>query len=127
MVDDEAPNPVFRPGGVSYLHLPALDPAASGAFYHRTFGWDVDDDPGSPRFADGTGHVIGRWVTDRPVAHGAGPLLYVYVESVDATLARAVEHGGSVLRPPYPEGDLTVAVLTDPAGNQVGVWQSGPA
>jgi hypothetical protein len=27
---------------------------------------------------------------------------------------------------PYPEGDLWVALVRDPAGNVVGVWQHGP-
>ena len=36
------------------------------------------------------------------------------------------EHGGEVVRPPYPEGDLWVATFSDPAGNVLGVWQHGP-
>ena len=50
----------------------------------------------------------------------------MFVDDVDVTLAAAVAQGGEVLTRPYPEGDLTVATLRDPAGNVVGVWQLGP-
>jgi predicted enzyme related to lactoylglutathione lyase len=37
-----------------------------------------------------------------------------------------VENGGALITEPYPEGDLWVATIRDPAGNTVGVWQSEP-
>jgi predicted enzyme related to lactoylglutathione lyase len=116
-------SPVFRSNGISYLHIAAADPPASARFYRAVFGWEVRDDPKDPSFADGTGHVIGRWVSDLPVAGEAGFLPFVYVDAVDATLERVVACGGSVVKAPYPEGDLRVATFRDPAGNVVGVWQ----
>jgi predicted enzyme related to lactoylglutathione lyase len=47
----------------------------------------------------------------------------VFVERVDEKLDAVVANGGEVVTPPYPEGDLTVAVVRDPEGNAVGVWQ----
>src|SRR5487761_978776 len=117
---------VFRPGGVSYLRIPARDARQSAAFYQAVFGWTVRDDPVSPAFEDGTGHVIGHWRTDLPVAGEAGVLPYIYVNRVDDTLWQVDEHGGEVVRTPYPEGDLWVATFRDPAGNVLGVWQRGP-
>lgn len=38
----------------------------AAAFYEAVFGWNVDGDPAEPRFEDGTGHVIGHFVTDLP-------------------------------------------------------------
>jgi len=67
--------------------------------------------------------VIGHFVADVPVAGEGGFRPYVYVASVDATIAAALAAGGEVETEPYPEGDLTVAVLRDPVGNVVGVWQ----
>lgn len=119
------PDPsVFRPGGISYLRVPAPDPQRSAAFYASVFGWSVDADRAEPSFVDGTGHVIGHFVPGLPVAGEAGVLPYVFVESVDETLARAVAGGGEVATAPYPEGDLLVATFRDPAGNVVGVWQT---
>jgi uncharacterized protein len=117
---------VFRPGGISYVRIPARDAAQSAAFYQAVFGWTVGGQPDSPSFEDGTGHVIGHWRTDLKVVGEAGVLLYIYVERVDDALWQVNEHGGSVVNPPYPEGDLWVATFRDPAGNVLGVWQRGP-
>ena len=116
-------NPVFRAGGVSYLRIPAEDAGRSAAFYEAVFKWIVRVDRDDPSFEDGTGHVIGHFVTNLPVAGEAGVRPYVFVESVDETLEKVVAQGGEVFEDPYPEGDLRVATFKDPAGNVVGVWE----
>jgi len=40
---------------------------------------------------------------------------------IDAVTA----HEGRVVKPAYPEGTLRVALVADPAGNVLGIWQSG--
>ena len=124
MSGEEGEPRVFRVGGISYLRIPAEDPHRSAAFYEAVFGWSVRGDRDEPSFEDGTGHVIGHFVTDPPVAGEAGVRPYVYVERVDHTLERVVAHGGEVVTAPYPEGDLWVATFRDPAGNVVGVWRA---
>jgi len=124
--DHEHQNPVFRVGGISYVHIPAEDPQRSAAFYRDVFGWNIRGDPDHPSFDDGTGHVIGHWIKDLPVAGHAGVVPYIYVESVDETLQKIDAQGGHVVAPPYAEGDVWVATFRDPAGNVLGVWQSGP-
>lgn len=121
----EGESPVFRAAGVSYLRIPAPDPQRSAAFYAAVFGWRVDRNRDVPNFEDGTGHVIGHFVSDLPVAGAAGFRPYVYVDSVEDTLAEARARGGELATAPYPEGDLTVATFRDPAGNEIGVWQRG--
>jgi predicted enzyme related to lactoylglutathione lyase len=116
---------VFRPGGVSYLRIPAPDPKRTAAFYAAVFGWTVDTDRENPSFADGSGHVIGHFVPDLSVAGDAGVRPYVYVDDVRQTLDRALANGGAPATAPYPEGNLTVATFRDPAGNEMGVWQQG--
>jgi len=117
---------VARPGGVSYLRIPARDVARSAEFYRAVFGWRISGSPDHPGFSDGTGHVIGHWRTDLPAAGEAGVLPYVYVTSLDDTLRAAAERGAELVTPPYPEGSLSVATIRDPAGNVIGVWQDGP-
>jgi predicted enzyme related to lactoylglutathione lyase len=46
-----------------------------------------------------------------------------YVDSIDDAVARVIESGGEITRPPYLEGDVRVARLRDPAGNALGMWQ----
>ncbi len=114
---------VFRPAGISYLHIPAADPQASASFYANVFGWKIGGRPEHPSFEDGTGHVIGAFETSLKPVGEAGVIIYVYVTSVDETVARVEGNGGTVAKAPYPEGNLTVATFTDPAGTAIGVWQ----
>ncbi len=114
---------IARTGGISYLRIPAVEPRRAARFYEAAFGWSLDADREHPSFADGTGHVIGHFVTDVEVAGDAGVRPYVFVPDVDDALAKVVAHGGAIVTPPYPEGDLRVAVFRDPEGNTFGVWQ----
>ena len=117
---------VFRPAGVSYLRIPAADAKRTARFYADVFGWTVDIDRPDPSFEDGTGHVIGHFVSGQAVAGEAGIRPYVYVERIDDSLEKVSALGGAVVTAPYAEGDLWVATFRDPAGNVVGVWQRGP-
>jgi uncharacterized protein len=126
MAAQETEHRVFRRGGISYLRIPAAEPPKAAAFYQRVFGWNIDMERADPNFEDGTGHVIGHFVPDAEVVGEAGVRPYVYVDDVDAALARVVASGGEVERRLYPEGDLWVATVRDPAGNVVGIWQHGP-
>jgi uncharacterized protein len=106
-----------------YLRIAAPDPARSAAFYNAVFGWKIRKD--STAFEDSTGHIIGHFMPDLPVAGEAGVIPYVYVQDIDQALARVPGAGGEVTTKPYPEGDLWVAMTRDPAGNAIGVWQHG--
>jgi hypothetical protein len=117
---------VFRPNGISYLRLPAPEPDRSAAFYADVFGWEIRGEGSEPAFTDGSGHMIGHFKADLPVAGSAGMRPYIYVESVDATLEAITAAGGETATAPYAEGNLWVATFRDPAGNELGVWQSGP-
>lgn len=138
--DDPSPDPdrpvtatggvdpdVARVAGVSYLRIPAVDAGESAVFYRAVFGWVLRGDPERPSFTDGTGHVIGTWDVGRDVAGEAGVLPYVFVASVAETLARVTDHGGEIITPPEPEGNLLVATFRDPASTVIGVWQERPA
>jgi predicted enzyme related to lactoylglutathione lyase len=122
MPDD---NPLFRHGKLSYMQIPATDVMASSAFYEAVFGWTLRGDEQHRSFDDASGELIGAWNPDLGISREPGILPYIYVEGVDATLAKVKENGGEVVRDPYPEGDLWVATFRDPAGNVLGVWQSG--
>jgi predicted enzyme related to lactoylglutathione lyase len=51
---------------------------------------------------------------------------YLATAAIDETVARATEAGATVLAPPLPLGTLgSMAVLVDPAGAVVGLWQAG--
>ncbi len=113
-----------RNGGLSYLEIPVVERRQSAAFYAAVLGWQIDwrgDD--DPRFSDQTGHLIGRWVTGRPVSGESGLLPYIYVDHLGEAIEKVAAHGGAVVRAPYPEGNLWIATVRDPAGNVIGLWQ----
>ena len=113
-----------RHGGLSYLEIPALEAQRSAAFYQNVLGWKVEGgDTGHPKFADQTGHLIGRWVTSRAAAEDRGVLPYIYVNRIDDAVKRVVAYGGEVVKAPYVEGNLWVSTVRDPAGNVIGLWQ----
>jgi predicted enzyme related to lactoylglutathione lyase len=118
-------NPLFRHGKLSYMQIPATDVMASSAFYEAVFGWTLRGDERHRSFDDTSGELIGAWNPDLGISREPGILPYIYVEGVGATLDKVKENGGEVVRDPYPEGDLWVATFRDPAGNVLGVWQSG--
>ncbi len=122
-MSDGVTSGVARPAGISYLRIPADDAKALVAFYEAIFGWKVDADRDDPSFEDGTGHVIGHIDPQMETSGSEGIRPYVYVESVAEVLERIAAKGGAVIKPPYAEGNLTVAVFRDPAGNVLGVWQ----
>ena len=112
-----------RHGKISYLEIPALDLEQSARFYESLFGWRIERHDAGISFDDGTGELIGRWVAGRLASSEPGFLPYIYVEDVDAAFARALSLGGARVETPYPEGNLRVATVLDPAGNLIGIWQ----
>ena len=116
-----------RPGGLSYLEIPAVDTEHAAAFYGQVLGWRLERRAANDlRFEDATGHLLGRWVTGRAPSREPGLLAYFYVERIDDAVGRVVAHGGEVVQAPCAEGNLWVATVRDPAGNLLGLWQEGP-
>ena len=117
-------NPLAKHGRLSYLEIPTDDPQQSAAFYERVFGWKIDQRSKEDfRFSDRDGLLIGRWATGRVVSGEAGVLPFIYVDDIEAAIGRVAAGGGEIVKAPYPEGDVRVAEIRDPAGNLIGLWQ----
>ncbi len=118
--DEEAqttPTAGLAHGQLCYLQIPALDVTASARFYQRVFGWRVDP-PGAEFRAPA---LIGQWITDRVPSPDAGPIGWIFVHDVEATLAEATQAGATDGNAPVPDGPRRLASFRDPAGNLVGV------
>lgn len=116
--------PTLRHGKICHLELPATDPAASAAFYRRTFGWRIhqEDASGALAFDDSTGEVSGHWDPSR-AASEPGLLCYIWVDDIGAAIDRVVAGGCQLVQAVGGDpGELT-ARFRDPGGNVIGLYQ----
>ena len=120
----EGQRPTLANGKVCYIEMPALDVAASASFYQAVFDWHVRTrGDGSIAFDDGAGEVSGTWVLARKPATEPGLLVYIMVDSVDATIDAIVRHGGTIVQPVGKDAPEITARFSDPAGNVIGLYQ----
>lgn len=125
-----APVPTDRPALTSYLIVKSTAKAID--FYTRAFGarelFRLSEPSGKVGHAElelgGTRFMLADEYPDfgalSPVTIGGTPVsLHLYVEDVDATVARAVDAGATLLRPLTDEffGDR-VAMIADPSGHR---------
>ena len=108
-----------RHGGLSYLEIPATNLEAAESFYHHTLAWKT----GGGKFSDPANLLIGRFVTSRPPTQHPGMIPYFYITNIHQAVQAALTHGGQEIKPIYPDADLWIALLRDPAGNVLGLWE----
>ena len=112
--------------------MATTDQNAAKTFYQTLFGWQTNDMPMGPDDFYTMFRLEGRNAaaayTLRPEQRSRGVpphwRLYMSVESADAAAQRAAELGGQVLIPAFDVFDAgRMAVLQDPAGAVLSVWQ----
>ena len=116
-----------KPG---WVDLSSTDAAGSREFYSKLFGWSVDiaEDPqygGYGMFKVNGKEVGGVGSVQNPQQPTAWTV-YILVDSADDAAQRATQAGGQVIAPPFDVGDQgRMAIIADPSGAMVGVWQGG--
>ena len=127
-------------GSVTHFEIYGERPEEMAEFYRSVFGWNVEQMPGVDywRISTGTreggggsgaGEVasLNGGLTYRAIPNLNGWMLFVNVESVDETVERIVSRGGSVVRPKTAVPRTAwVTIVSDPAKNFFGIWQSDP-
>ena len=107
------------------------DADAAAAFYAGIFGWEVRS--GSPAGTETRYDLCTVQGSDvaaigSPLPEGAAPAwtTYVWVDDADAAAANAADAGGSLVTAPFASLDGGwMAIVTDPAGALLGLWQPG--
>ncbi len=116
--------PTFANGKICYIEIPATDIARSADFYKKVFGWNIRKrGDGSTAFDDCVGEVSGAWFLGRPPAAKPGLLVYIMVDSVEATVKAVEANGGKIVQPIGADAPEITARFTDPAGNVIGLYQ----
>ena len=113
-------------GEINHIEFPADDPERAMAFYAAVAGWEFSAMDGMPDYwvfstAEGYGGGLGR----RGVSVGSVVRDYITVDSIEDALAAAKRTGGAVKEPKTPiPGMGFYAVVTDPEGSEVGLWET---
>ena len=110
------------------IEFPADDPERAMAFYTAVAGWEFSTMEGMPdywlfRSGEGYGGAVGK----RGVSTGQVLRDYIEVDSIDDAVAAAERTGGTVkeAKSEIP-GQGWFAVLIDPEGTEIGLFQSAP-
>ena len=112
-------------GDITHIDIPVSDLAAGTAFYGGLFGWQIAEVPGFEGYPmwQAPNKISGGGLAPR----GDGftqPRSYVEVDSIDETLAKVTAQGGSVVMEKSPISEtIWWAILTDPDGNTVGLYE----
>jgi uncharacterized protein len=123
----------FEPGVPCWVDTWQPDADAAVGFYTQLLGWEVEDTmppdtPGKHYMCRLRGRDVAAVASRPDVAPTTAPAwgTYVWVEGAEETTARVIEAGGSIVMEPFPSLDGgRIAVVADPAGAVLGVWQPG--
>lgn len=107
-----------NPAGFVWFDNRSEQPDTTTRFYADLLGWNASDGPGGmSMFAGETGPVAG-------VSSGAGGWLpYAQVDDVEAAVARAESLGAKTLEPIAQGPAGRYAVVQDPGGASIALWQ----
>lgn len=124
-------------GDPIWIDLSTDDIDASADFYRELLGWEYTDQGeefGGYRIIQRDGQPVGGAMSslmgpDGPTEEPQYPTawtVYLKVDDIDAALAATTKHGGTVVVPAMEVGELgRMAIIFDPAGAGLGMWEPG--
>ncbi|PUA79952.1 VOC family protein [Nocardioides currus] len=110
---------------IDYIEINVTDLAASREFYADAFGWEFNDYGGEYagiKAPSGDGE-LGGLNPGRPAGPG-GPLVLLFSDDLDASVAAVEAAGGSITEVPYEFPGGRRFHFADPSGNELGVWST---
>lgn len=123
---------VPAPGSIGWLDLTVEDAPRLRDFYSAVAGWKAGEVPMGDYadfvMSDGEGGEPRAGICHARGANAGLPpvwLVYVVVADLDASLSSATALGGEILAGPKATGRDRYAVLRDPAGASIALWQKG--
>lgn len=116
----------------SWVDLATSDQPAAKLFYGRLFGWEWQDNYMGEGQRYSMAVLKGRYAaavfetTPMQISLGVQPHwnTYIAVDNVDETVTKIAPAGGKVIAPPFNVlGSGRMAVIADPTGGTVSLWQ----
>lgn len=108
---------------IDYIELTVRDLAIAKRFYSDAFGWKFNDY--APVYAGIQGEdreVGGLHQTDE--LRLGGPLVILFSDDLEQSLAAVRAAGGEILQEPYPFPGGRRFHFSDPSGNELAVWSA---
>jgi predicted enzyme related to lactoylglutathione lyase len=106
---------------IDYIEFAVRDLAAAKRFYGSAFGWQFNDyGPEYAGIKGGTGEVGGMHQSSE--ARTTGPLVILFSNDLEKSVAAVKSAGGNVVREPYAFPGGRRFNFTDPSGNELAVW-----
>lgn len=113
-----------------FMDLRTTDRDRSRRFYTELFGWTVTDLPAGPGTVPMFTTTDGPWggLTQLTENDSRRPqwIPYAPVRDLDRAVERAVELGATVARPRVDLPQGSVAVIDDPTGATLALWEPKP-
>jgi predicted enzyme related to lactoylglutathione lyase len=112
-------------GDITHIDIPVGDLGKAKDFYGELFGWQFNEYPGYEDYPmwRAPNKISGGGLAPRSPEFTA-PRSYVEVDSIDDTLAQAVELGGTVTQAKQPISETSWwAAFLDPDGNSIGLFE----
>lgn len=109
--------------GIDYVEFTVTDMLESKRFYEGVFGWKFNNYGPDYAGIQGEGREVGGFRVDAATPPG-GPLVVLYSEDLDVTLARVREAGGRIVKEPFDFPGGRRFHFHDPSGNELAVWST---
>jgi len=118
-------------GEICWNELATPNVEAAKDFYGKVFGWKFTDHA----VGDMTYTMIkasgdefgGIWAIPKDKQKDIPPhwMTYILVETLEEALEKAVKNGATIIKPPTQAGDMgRLAIITDPTGAHIALWQT---
>lgn len=107
--------------GIDYIEFRVTDMSEAQRFYGAAFGWTFKDyGPAYAGIVSGDTEMGGFMVAPEVVT--GGPLVVLFSNDLDASLASVRDAGGQIVKEPFDFPGGRRFHFTDPAGNELAVW-----
>ena len=106
---------------IDYIEFSVTDIEVAKRFYGEAFGWDFTDyAPVYIGIRRGDGEAGGMMLVDE--VKTGGPLVILYSQDLDASLAGVRAAGGRIVKEPFEFPGGRRFHFLDPSGNELAVW-----